>query len=46
MADTVKDPVCGMNVDPGTSVHENDKSFCSEECKNKYIVNPGRYVSR
>lgn len=47
---TVKDPVCGMDVDPdkegphaefqGTSYY-----FCSDHCKNKFIENPAAYVA-
>ena len=50
MAIEVKDPVCGAMVDPGKSRHEkageSDYCFCSEECRNRFIVNPGRYLSR
>jgi Cu+-exporting ATPase len=44
----VKDPVCGALVDPSHALHEmageREFSFCSEECRNKFIVNPGRYL--
>jgi Cu(I)/Ag(I) efflux system membrane fusion protein len=49
-AQQVKDPVCGMNVDPaapgtlkvtraGTTYY-----FCSESCKKSFEANPGKYV--
>ena len=45
MPDTVKDPVCGMMIDPAKSRHgmlnQHDYCFCSEECRNKFVVNPG-----
>jgi len=46
MTDKVKDPVCGMMVDTGSSMCQGDYCFCSEECRNKFIVNPGRYMSK
>jgi YHS domain-containing protein len=45
-----KDPVCGATIDPSTCPHEKigdrDYAFCCEECRNKFIVNPGRYLFR
>lgn len=50
MADKVKDPVCGAAVDSSSNYHETaagkDFAFCSEECRSRFIVNPGRYISR
>ena len=50
MADTVKDPVCGMMIDPAKARHEviseHDYCFCSDECRNRFVVNPGRYMAR
>jgi Cu+-exporting ATPase len=45
-----KDPVCGMTVDPTTAKHQGrhrgqQHYFCSEGCKAKFEVDPGRYVS-
>jgi uncharacterized protein len=41
----VKDPVCGMYMDSRLAVRlENRREnfyFCSEECKEKYLSNPG-----
>ena len=47
----VKDPVCGMTVDPakaaGTSNHEGKTYlFCSTGCKNKFDSNPVNYLKR
>lgn len=50
-ADTdVKDPVCGMAVDPTTTSHHathegRDYHFCSEGCRSKFIADPQRYLS-
>ncbi|MBN2243053.1 MAG: YHS domain-containing protein [Acidobacteria bacterium] len=43
----VKDPVCGMYMDPRLAVKHETKTgifyFCSEECKNKFLNDqPGR----
>jgi P-type Cu+ transporter len=47
---TVKDPVCGMDVDPRWSKHSatydsRDFHFCSAGCKGKFEANPARYVA-
>jgi P-type Cu+ transporter len=49
-AGTVKDPVCGMTVDPLTakqraSFEETTFHFCSAGCKAKFEANPARYVA-
>jgi P-type Cu+ transporter len=49
-AGTVKDPVCGMNVDLRTSKHGaayngEDFHFCSAGCKTKFEASPARYVA-
>jgi len=40
----VKDPVCGMYLDPrlAVSLEQKEKTsyFCSEECRKKYLANP------
>ncbi len=46
----MKDPVCGMTVDPATSSHHADHAgatvhFCSAGCKAKFIADPARYLS-
>jgi Cu+-exporting ATPase len=45
----VKDPVCGMNVDPATAKHKSDQAgrtyyFCSAGCREKFAADPRRYV--
>ena len=49
-AEPVKDPVCGMNVDPGKSLTEEYKGkkyyFCAEDCRRKFAESPEKYVSR
>ncbi len=48
---TVKDPVCGMNVDPnnakgGSSRYEDhDYYFCNPKCKTKFDLEPAKYLS-
>jgi P-type Cu+ transporter len=45
---SVKDPVCGMNADPG-SAHRHEHggatySFCSSHCLEKFRAEPGKYT--
>ena len=46
-ARSVKDPVCGADLDPKVSIHEQregrDYYFCSEECRDKFSENPSDY---
>ncbi len=47
--ETVKDPVCGMTVDPHTAKHRADHDgrayyFCSAGCKAKFEADPKRYL--
>ncbi len=47
---TVKDPVCGMTVDPATAKHHTVHDgqgywFCSAGCREKFIVDPERYLN-
>ena len=46
----MKDPVCGMTVDPAKSAHRADHAgesfyFCSAGCKAKFIADPERYLN-
>jgi Cu+-exporting ATPase len=46
---TVKDPVCGMDVDPTTTPHHVEHGgrafhFCSAGCKAKFVANPASYI--
>ncbi len=48
-AQTVKDLVCGMDVDPATTAHHarhdgSDYPFCSDGCRRKFIADPQRYL--
>ena len=45
----VKDPVCGMDVDPHTAKHRAEHQgrtyyFCSAGCRTKFVDNPARYL--
>lgn len=47
---TVKDPVCGMDVDPATASHYADWHnktyfFCSASCKSKFETDPQRFAA-
>jgi len=49
-APVVRDPVCGMTVDPaaGKPTHENDGRvfhFCNPGCRDKFAKAPGDYLS-
>jgi P-type Cu+ transporter len=46
----VKDPVCGMTVDPHTARHRHTHEgrpyyFCSAGCREKFIGDPARYLA-
>jgi Cu+-exporting ATPase len=46
----VKDPVCGMDVDPHTAKHRTDFQgrpyyFCSAGCRTKFEADPAKYLS-
>jgi Cu+-exporting ATPase len=48
---TVKDPVCGMSVNPATAQHRADHAgkayfFCSAGCRAKFLADPGRYIAQ
>src|SRR5271157_4865529 len=45
----VKDPVCGMMVDPQTAKHRAEAVgathyFCSSKCREKFVAEPARYL--
>ena len=45
----VKDPVCGMSVDPHTAKHRAEHNgqpyyFCSAGCREKFLADPARYL--
>ena len=48
-AQKVKDPVCGMMVDPHTTEHKAEHAgrpyyFCSAGCRSKFLADPDRYL--
>ena len=48
-AQGVKDPVCGMTVDPHTAKHRHTHNgrpyyFCSAGCREKFVANPTQYL--
>jgi Cu+-exporting ATPase len=48
-AATVKDPVCGMNVDPATAKHrttyqQQNYFFCSGRCRERFEAEPGKFL--
>ncbi|HEX2509766.1 MAG TPA: heavy metal translocating P-type ATPase [Microvirga sp.] len=49
-AHLVKDPVCGMTVDPHTTAHRVQHGgkpycFCSAGCRSKFIADPQKYTA-
>lgn len=47
----VKDPVCGMTVDPETARYREsyggkDYVFCSDRCRSRFVAEPTAYVDR
>jgi Cu+-exporting ATPase len=49
--ETVRDPVCGMSVDPATSKHRFDHRgetfhFCSAGCRTKFAADPAKYLDK
>ena len=48
---TVKDPVCGMTVDPAKTPHHAEHRhknyhFCSAGCRSKFVAEPERYLGK
>lgn len=48
MADTVKDPVCGMQITPADAAASEEHDghnfyFCSHACHQKFLADPHRY---
>ncbi|MDI1327747.1 MAG: heavy metal translocating P-type ATPase [Brevundimonas sp.] len=47
---TVRDPVCGMAVDPTKTAHQanhdgHDHFFCSAGCRTRFVADPARYLN-
>ncbi len=51
MPDTVKDPVCGMHIDPATAAGKSEYKgqtyyFCSLGCKSAFEKEPEKYLKQ
>ena len=51
MATTVKDPVCGMDVDPNTAAAKSEYQgktyyFCAPGCKATFDKEPDKYAAK
>jgi len=51
MATTVKDPVCGMDIDPETAAGQSEYEgqtyyFCSLGCKKSFDKEPEKYLGQ
>src|SRR5512138_3901263 len=51
MANTVHDPVCGMDIDPATAAGTSEYKgqtyyFCSPGCKKSFDKDPEKYVGQ
>jgi Cu+-exporting ATPase len=51
VADGVRDPVCGMTVDPHKTPHRQEHSgrtyyFCSARCHDKFSTEPAKYLGQ
>ena len=51
MTTTVKDPVCGMDIDPATAAGKSEYKgqtyyFCCPGCKRSFDQNPEKYVGK
>ncbi len=49
-SDAVRDPVCGMEVDPHTAKHRAEHGghpyyFCSDGCRTKFVADPATYLT-
>lgn len=51
VSNLVKDPVCGMEIDPEDAAAETEYQgktyyFCSEQCQETFQANPNNYVQK
>jgi Cu+-exporting ATPase len=51
MVTTVKDPVCGMDIDVATAAGKSEHNgqtyyFCSLGCKKSFDENPEKYIGK
>ena len=49
-ANAVRDPVCGMTVDPATTPHRAEHQghsyfFCGARCRERFVADPARYLA-
>ena len=49
MAELVKDPVCGMEIDPETAAGKSEHQgttyyFCADGCKTDFDADPAKYI--
>jgi Cu+-exporting ATPase len=49
-ANGVRDPVCGMTVDPHKTSHRQQQAgrtyyFCSARCRDKFVADPAKYLA-
>lgn len=49
MTETVRDPVCGMDIDPATAAGKSEHKgrtyyFCSPGCKRSFDKDPEKYL--
>ena len=50
-ATTVKDPVCGMDIETATAAGRTEHNgqtyyFCGSKCKEKFDLNPEQYLGK
>ena len=48
---TVKDPVCGMNIEPAAAAGRSEQKgqtyyFCGTKCKEKFDLKPDLYLTK
>jgi Cu+-exporting ATPase len=48
--ESVRDPVCGMSIDPATTPHHAEHAgrryfFCGAKCRGRFVARPTRYLS-
>ena len=46
----IRDPVCGMQVDPGATAHHathagTEYHFCSARCRDRFVADPERHIA-
>lgn len=51
MANTVRDPVCGMDIDPASAAGKSEYKgqtyyFCSAGCKKSFEKDPEKYLGQ